>query len=100
MRPINEARMRARWKLGRALAKLERAQGERTSVRSFTKFITDLGLTKPTALEAQRIGTLPEDKLIMVFREARGGRPRPPKCAQLRPYLPSSPRSGQGLDRG
>ena len=71
MRPINEARMRARWKLGRALAKLERAQGERTSVRSFTKFITDLGLTKPIAIEAQRIGTLPEDKLTKAFEQWR-----------------------------
>jgi len=28
MRPINEARMAARWKLGRALAKIDRAQGK------------------------------------------------------------------------
>jgi N6-adenosine-specific RNA methylase IME4 len=71
MRPINEARMRARWKLGRALAKVSRAQGERTSVSSFTKFIGDLGLTKPVAIEAQRIGTLPEDKLTKAFEQWR-----------------------------
>ena len=71
MRPINEARMAARWKLGRALAKIDRAQGNRTSERGFTKFITDLGLTKPTAQEAQRIGCLPDEEMARIFEEAR-----------------------------
>jgi N6-adenosine-specific RNA methylase IME4 len=76
MRPINEARMRARWKLGRALKAVERTAGpgrgkvEKT-LSGFTSFLKDLGLTKPTALEAQRIGAMPEDKLIKAFEQWR-----------------------------
>jgi hypothetical protein len=45
MRPINETRMRARWKLGRALALVERAPEGRPSntvkpVNSFWKWVT------------------------------------------------------------
>jgi hypothetical protein len=69
MRPINELRMAARWKLGKTLAKVERRQGDRTSEGSFTKFIADLGLTKPTAMEAQRIGCMPDEEMARAFEQ-------------------------------
>jgi N6-adenosine-specific RNA methylase IME4 len=69
IRPINELRMRARWKLGQLLAKIERNHGpgrgkkiSRTE-KSFMTYISDLGLDKSRALEAQRIGHLPEKEL-------------------------------------
>lgn len=64
----------ARWKLGKALAKAERVQGNRTSLSGLTKLLASIGLTKPTALAAQRIGTLPEKELRSAFTEwkARG----------------------------
>ncbi|MFK4727125.1 N6-adenosine-specific RNA methylase IME4 [Bradyrhizobium niftali] len=71
MRPINETRMVARWKLGRALVGVTRAQGERTSERSFTKFLGELGLVKPTAIEAQRIGSLPDEQMAALFEVAK-----------------------------
>jgi hypothetical protein len=71
MRPINETRMAARWKLGKALAKVERAQGDRTSERGFTKFIAELGLTKPTARDAERLGCMPDEEMARLFEEAR-----------------------------
>jgi hypothetical protein len=37
IRPLNEARMRARWKLEQLLSKVERSQGK-TSLTAFTKF--------------------------------------------------------------
>jgi hypothetical protein len=46
IRPINEMRMLARWKLGQALAKAERAQGARTDkgtlLTGLTKFFRPL----------------------------------------------------------
>jgi len=55
--------VQARWKLGRALDKIERRQGNRTSESDLTKSLQELGLTKPTARAAHRIGTLPEAEL-------------------------------------
>jgi hypothetical protein len=62
--------MRARWKLGRLLAAMERGTpfpGSATMVTALPRFwewVSDkLGLAKPTALTAQRIGALPETKL-------------------------------------
>jgi len=58
------ARMWARWKLGRALDKVERGKRgpkeEGVSSPSLTKLLKALDLSKQTALEAHRIGTLPE----------------------------------------
>jgi hypothetical protein len=63
IREVNELRMRARWKLGQLLARVERGQGLRTSVqagsKSFIGYIDELGLPKSDALRAQRIGALP-----------------------------------------
>jgi hypothetical protein len=60
MRPINELRMVARWKLGRALAKVERGKPgpkdvmSNSSHPSFRGLIGELGLDIRTAVEAQR----------------------------------------------
>jgi hypothetical protein len=57
--------MRARWKLGRALAKEERGPpgpaGKDTSrpATYFKDLLAKIGLQKDRAQEAQRIGTLP-----------------------------------------
>jgi hypothetical protein len=75
MRPINELRMKPRWKLGQALAKVERGQGARSDLTSsggqtklsFRAFLTDLGLDKSVAVEAQRIGTMPDEELACAF---------------------------------
>jgi|GEM_PF-1282477 len=80
MRPVNEVRMLARWKLGQALAKVERTHvagpgrgrsEAKTALSSLTLFLENLGLTKPTALDAQRIGTLPKLELERAFTEWR-----------------------------
>jgi hypothetical protein len=59
MQPINELRMAARWKLGRALAKVERlpgGRGNKTSddQKSFSNLLKVLDLDKSLAMEAQR----------------------------------------------
>ena len=64
MRPVNELRIDARWKLGGALKAVVRAPEGRpktgSSVTSFWKWTKDtLGLSKPVAVEAQRIHDLP-----------------------------------------
>jgi hypothetical protein len=57
--------MRARWKLGRLLAGMERQQqGGRPGKNcpgagQFRAYLREIGLDKNRALEAQRIGTLP-----------------------------------------
>jgi hypothetical protein len=61
--------MVARWKLGRLLSEIERdKQGGRpsdqkrsTSLTVFKSLLDSIGLTKQTAMIAQRIGTLPEE---------------------------------------
>jgi hypothetical protein len=60
MRPINEARMAARWKLGKALAAVERlpgGRGKKTShdEKSFSNLLKALDLDKSVAIKAQRI---------------------------------------------
>jgi hypothetical protein len=86
IRPLNEARMRARWKLGRALAEMDRQQvigpgrgkvGGKTTLSestSFRVYITEVGLDPRTALEAQRIGEMPEHELekALAARRAKG----------------------------
>lgn len=74
IRPVNETRMRARWKLGRLLAEVERATHPgkgKVALTSLTSLLAELDLTPPTALAAQRIGTLPEAELEKALAEAR-----------------------------
>jgi len=78
IRPVNEARMRAYWKLGRALAKVQRAKAGRrgkgnlsTGLTNFRTFLAQLNLTPQTAMIVQRIGTMPETLLEKVFAESR-----------------------------
>jgi N6-adenosine-specific RNA methylase IME4 len=77
MRPVNEERMRARWRLGQTLASFVRGTGpgrgkkmliEPTSFRAFLKRLT---LDPRTALEAQRIAALPDDVLAKAFQDWR-----------------------------
>jgi N6-adenosine-specific RNA methylase IME4 len=76
IRPVNELRMRARWKLGQLLAEIERGHGPGrgkkmlSSLTSFRDYLRQIKLTPPTALEAQRIGTLPEPELERAFAAA------------------------------
>jgi hypothetical protein len=73
---VNELRMRARWKLGRLLAAMERApgpgRGKKMSalLTSFRDFLGKLRLDRQTALVAQRIGALPEAELDKLLAEA------------------------------
>jgi len=73
IRPVNEALMFGRWKLGRALAAVERekARPGKTALSGLTPLLERLHLTRPTAMAAQRIGTLPEDELEKIFAEYR-----------------------------
>jgi hypothetical protein len=64
--------MRARWKLGAALADIERSAGPGRGKKaggdrpSFKSFIRELGLKDTAAKEAQRIGALPDAGLEIV----------------------------------
>ena len=77
IRPVNELKMRARWKLGRVLADCEREGGpgrgkkKFASRTSFSGLLKTIGLKKVQALVAQRIGTLPESELEKAFAQAR-----------------------------
>jgi N6-adenosine-specific RNA methylase IME4 len=77
IRPVNETRMRARWKLGRLLAEVERGAGPGRGKKvshagtSFRAYLDELKLNKNRAQEAQRIGTLPDCELEKAFAEAR-----------------------------
>lgn len=77
IRPANEARFEARWKLGRLLAKIERAPAGRRaknmsqSGTHFRSYLKEINLDKNRAEEAQRIGSIPsEAKLRKAFEEA------------------------------
>jgi hypothetical protein len=63
--------MRARWKLGQLLTIEERARERRSGTGLFVKLLNKLKLTRPTAMEAQRIGTLPDGGLEKVFVQKR-----------------------------
>ena len=67
MRPINETRMLARWKLGRALKEVVRAPhggDNRTITNGFWKWVKEtLKIEAKRVIEAQRIGALPEEVL-------------------------------------
>jgi N6-adenosine-specific RNA methylase IME4 len=74
MRPVNELRMTARWKLGRALAMVERAAHPgkgKVASSGLTSLLQSLDLTKQTAQAAQRIGAMPDDELHKAFAAAR-----------------------------
>lgn len=76
MRPINETRMAARWKLGKALAQVERlpgGRGKNTSgdQKSFSGLLKALDLDKSAAMEAQRIGCMPDEEMARAFDQAR-----------------------------
>src|ERR1700716_3723195 len=78
MRPINELRMKARWKLGGALAQLERVQGLKPNTSNakgsktpFRSFLKTISLGQTSAVEAQRIATMPDTDLAKAFAEAR-----------------------------
>jgi hypothetical protein len=69
--------MLARWKLGRVLKTLERGHGPgrgkkmsrtETSFRTYLKDV--LHLDKSRAVEAQRIGAMPDKELMATFKEA------------------------------
>ena len=75
IRPINETRMFARWKLGRLLTEVDRGAGpgrgkEGGRRPSFKEYIKTIGLAETAAKEAQRIGTLPELELEKAFSAA------------------------------
>jgi hypothetical protein len=55
---------------GLALAKLFQAEIVKGLNNSFSNLLNKLGLTRPTAMEAQRIGTLPDDELKSVLNAA------------------------------
>jgi N6-adenosine-specific RNA methylase IME4 len=73
IRLANEGKLRARWKLGRLLAREARGGG-RGKVSTGLKLLFErLHLTAQTAMQAQRIGTLPEAKLVTALAAYRGG---------------------------
>ena len=89
MRPINELRMAARWKLGRSLAAKERggpggrpSNKEPTTGRSgFWKWVKDvLQLEAPRVVEAQRIGCMPDEEMAAQTSGMRRLRPLISAC--------------------
>jgi N6-adenosine-specific RNA methylase IME4 len=76
IRPVNETRMTARWKLGRLLAEVERGHGPGRGKKkdddhpSFLAYLKQIKLDKQAAILAQRIGTLPEGELEKAFARA------------------------------
>lgn len=77
MLPVNLDRMLARWKLGRALKKIDRTGGpgrgkkNQHDADSFKAYLKTLELEWTAAQRAQRIGFLPEAERDAAFEEAR-----------------------------
>jgi N6-adenosine-specific RNA methylase IME4 len=78
IRDVVEQRIRARWKLGQLLAKIERGKAGRKGknntrhdVEYFTAYVTKIGLDWKASQRAQRLGTLPAKELNRAFMEAR-----------------------------
>jgi N6-adenosine-specific RNA methylase IME4 len=77
MWPVREARLEARWKLGRVLAEMERRPGpgrgkkDVSEGNTFSALLERLGLDRKAAMLAQRIGNLPEQELFAAFADAR-----------------------------
>jgi hypothetical protein len=60
LRPVNEVRFEARWKLGQLLAKVDRQQGGSTSrAGTLTPYLKEIGLNKNRANECERIAAIP-----------------------------------------
>lgn len=76
VREANEGKIRARHKLGRLLAKIERKTGPKNlshgETNSFRKWLKGIGLDKSRAVDAQRIGAMPDAKLDKVLAQYRG----------------------------
>jgi N6-adenosine-specific RNA methylase IME4 len=77
MRPANETRFEARWRLGQMLVKMERGTGPGRGKKmsragtSFRDWLKEVGLDKNRAVEMQRIGAIPTlAKLHKAFEEA------------------------------
>jgi N6-adenosine-specific RNA methylase IME4 len=70
---INEARMRARWRLGQMLAKVARQKGGKgvRAAHGLLETLKRLKLERSRAIEAQRIGCLPKIELERNFQKAR-----------------------------
>jgi hypothetical protein len=66
---------KARWKLGGALAAVERIHGARPKLSSprenFARFLKTIGLDKTLGMKAQRIGAMPDDELAKACEVAR-----------------------------
>jgi N6-adenosine-specific RNA methylase IME4 len=77
IRPYVEEKMRARWKLGLLLSRMERGKapgkGKMLSQpgTSFRVYLKQLGLDKNRAQDAQRIACMPEKKLEQTISEHR-----------------------------
>ena len=77
IRPCNELKMWARWKLGQLLSEVERNVTGRPSEKSdgarptFSKYIKLIKLKKQSAQDAQRLGTLPEAELEASLAQTR-----------------------------
>jgi hypothetical protein len=86
---------RARWKLGKALAEVERDKpfpGSATvsaGLTRFRDFLKQIKLDRQVAVEAQRIGTLPDAELAQALgraslrlwiRDREAHRDRPRRC--------------------
>lgn len=73
IREVNEAKMRARWRLGQLLSEIERSAGPGRGKKigspsqSFTGQLKNWNLESRIATLAQRIGTLPEADLERIF---------------------------------
>jgi N6-adenosine-specific RNA methylase IME4 len=68
IRPANEARFEARWRLGQLLAAIDRRSGHGVTSR-YSKILKDLGLNRVRANECERIGAIPREKLAKAFVE-------------------------------
>jgi hypothetical protein len=72
MRIANEGKLHARWKLGRMLAKEMRGGGRGKVSTGLTGLCERLDMTRQTAMEAQRIGTLPDAEFENALKPYRG----------------------------
>lgn len=72
-RLVNEARIRARAKLGRLLEQVERTKGKawmsRPETSNFRDYLKELGLDKSRAVEVQRLAAIPDPVLDKRFQE-------------------------------
>jgi hypothetical protein len=75
IRPITEARMRARWCLGLALESVAKEKPgpkpQGVTSAGLMHFLRELELDHQTALEARRIAALPDGVLVKAFEEWR-----------------------------